>query len=143
MAHMEKPEQGEPQNSEDEKMATEEDKNPKSNDDPMASEEEKLLKTDDEKLAAAKYNNFTRPINKGMSLRVLGQDNSEMLFRIKKFTPLKKLMHTYCLRTEISMKVVRFRFDGHPVGETDTPASLEMEDGDTIEIYLQQIGGSE
>lgn len=39
------------------------------------------------------------------------------------------------------MQVVRFRFDGQGVTETDTPTSLEMEEGDTIEVYQQQTGG--
>lgn len=39
------------------------------------------------------------------------------------------------------MQVVRFRFDGNPINETDTPTSLEMEEGDTIEVYQQQTGG--
>lgn len=40
------------------------------------------------------------------------------------------------------MSTVRFRFDGQAINEQDTPASLEMEEGDTIEIYQQQTGGS-
>lgn len=39
------------------------------------------------------------------------------------------------------MQVVRFRFDGQPINENDTPTSLEMEEGDTIEVYQQQTGG--
>lgn len=41
----------------------------------------------------------------------------------------------------LSMQVVRFRFDGSPINENDTPTSLEMEEGDTIEVYQQQTGG--
>lgn len=40
------------------------------------------------------------------------------------------------------MQVVRFRFDGQPINENDTPTSLEMEEGDTIEVYQQQTGGN-
>lgn len=39
------------------------------------------------------------------------------------------------------MATVRFRFDGQAISEADTPASLEMEEGDTIEVYQQQTGG--
>lgn len=42
----------------------------------------------------------------------------------------------------LSMQVVRFRFDGQPINENDTPTSLEMEEGDTIEVYQQQTGGA-
>lgn len=39
------------------------------------------------------------------------------------------------------MATVRFRFDGQAISEADTPSSLEMEEGDTIEVYQQQTGG--
>lgn len=39
------------------------------------------------------------------------------------------------------MNVVRFRFDGNPINEMDTPTSLEMQEGDTIEVYQAQTGG--
>lgn len=76
-----------------------------------------------------------------INLKVLGQDNNVVQFKIKKGTPLRKLMNAYCARCNLSMVTVRFRFDGQPINEQDTPASLEMEEGDTIEIYQQQTGG--
>lgn len=39
------------------------------------------------------------------------------------------------------MAAVRFRFDGQAINESDTPLTLEMEEGDTIEVYQQQTGG--
>lgn len=39
------------------------------------------------------------------------------------------------------MATVRFRFDGQAINENDTPLSLEMDEGDTIEVYQQQTGG--
>lgn len=99
-----------------------------------------------------------------INLKVLGQDNAVVQFKIKKHTPLRKLMNAYCdravskyldfLKVEsilkrnflfkqgLSMQVVRFRFDGQPINENDTPTSLEMEEGDTIEVYQQQTGGN-
>lgn len=47
-----------------------------------------------------------------------------------------------CNLQGLSMQVVRFRFDGQAINENDTPTSLEMEEGDTIEVYQQQTGGS-
>lgn len=41
----------------------------------------------------------------------------------------------------LAMATVRFRFDGQAINETDTPSTLEMEEGDTIEVYQQQTGG--
>ncbi|KAK7583716.1 hypothetical protein V9T40_004679 [Parthenolecanium corni] len=76
-----------------------------------------------------------------INLKVLGQDNAIVQFKIKKQTPLKKLMNAYCDRVGLAMATVRFRFDGQAINETDTPSTLEMEEGDTIEVYQQQTGG--
>lgn len=76
-----------------------------------------------------------------INLKVLGQDNAIIQFKIKKHTPLKKLMNAYCERASLSMATVRFRFDGQAINELDTPDTLEMEEGDTIEVYQQQTGG--
>ncbi|KAL0280166.1 UNVERIFIED_CONTAM: hypothetical protein PYX00_001539 [Menopon gallinae] len=50
-------------------------------------------------------------------------------------------MNAYCERAGLSMTTVRFRFDGQAINEMDTPDTLEMEEGDTIEVYQQQTGG--
>ncbi|XP_030765602.1 small ubiquitin-related modifier 3 [Sitophilus oryzae] len=76
-----------------------------------------------------------------INLKVLGQDNAVVQFKIKRHTPLRKLMTAYCERAGISTSAVRFRFDGNPINETDTPTSLEMDEADTIEVYQQQTGG--
>lgn len=52
------------------------------------------------------------------------------------------IYHFISLLQGLSMQVVRFRFDGQPINENDTPTSLEMEEGDTIEVYQQQTGGN-
>ncbi|XP_054942433.1 small ubiquitin-related modifier 3 isoform X3 [Physeter macrocephalus] len=46
-----------------------------------------------------------------------------------------------CSERGLSMRQIRFRFDGQPISETDTPAQLEMEDEDTIDVFQQQTGG--
>ncbi|XP_015602531.1 small ubiquitin-related modifier 3 isoform X2 [Cephus cinctus] len=76
-----------------------------------------------------------------INLKVLGQDNAVVQFKIKKHTPLRKLMNAYCDRVGLAIAAVRFRFDGQPINEKDTPTTLEMEEGDTIEVYQQQTGG--
>ena len=51
-------------------------------------------------------------------------------------------MQAYCDRQGLQISLVRFRFDGNPVKETDTPLGLEMEDEDTIDVFQSQTGGS-
>ncbi|KAF4797368.1 Small ubiquitin-related modifier 2 [Turdus rufiventris] len=130
--------------------------------------------------------------NDHINLKVAGQDGSVVQFKIKRHTPLSKLMKAYCerqifkdaiaysevtircrvqfylpfrefedclfvykvlaykilevsfilsLKQGLSMRQIRFRFDGQPINESDTPAQLEMEDEDTIDVFQQQTGG--
>ncbi|XP_012920795.1 small ubiquitin-related modifier 2-like [Heterocephalus glaber] len=55
--------------------------------------------------------------NDHINLKVAGQDGSVVQFKIKRHTPLSKLMKAYC------------------------EAQLEMEDEDTIDVFQQQTGG--
>ncbi|XP_025210765.1 small ubiquitin-related modifier 3-like [Theropithecus gelada] len=80
--------------------------------------------------------------NDHINLKVAGQDGSVVQFKITRHTPLSKLMKAYCERQGLSMKQIRFRFDGQPINETDTPAQLEMEEEDTIDVFQQQTGGA-
>jgi len=76
-----------------------------------------------------------------INLKVVGQDGQIVNFKIKTHTALKKLMSAYCARSKLAQSTVRFRFDGQAISENDTPRGLDMEDGDTIEVFQQQTGG--
>ncbi|KAH8870500.1 Small ubiquitin-related modifier 2 [Schistosoma japonicum] len=76
-----------------------------------------------------------------INIKVQGQEGSIIHFKIRKNTPLRKLMLAYCERLGLKQPSVRFIFDGNSVHETDTPASLEMEENDTIEVFQTQTGG--
>lgn len=71
----------------------------------------------------------------------MGQDGGVVRFKIKMHTQLKRLITSYCNRARLDIHNVKFRFDGLPLKETDTPAGLDMEDEDTIEVFQQQTGG--
>ncbi|KAF2159106.1 hypothetical protein M409DRAFT_71234 [Zasmidium cellare ATCC 36951] len=68
-------------------------------------------------------------------------NNNEVFFKIKRTTQLKKLMDAFCERQGKSAQSVRFLFDGQRVNHSDTPDTLEMADGDTLEVHQEQIGG--
>ncbi|XP_064335629.1 small ubiquitin-related modifier 2-like [Camelus dromedarius] len=76
-----------------------------------------------------------------INLKVAGQDGSVVQFKIKRHTPLSKIMTAYCERQGLSMRQIRFQFEGQPINETDTTAQLEVEDEDTIDVFQQQTGG--
>ncbi|KAF2198272.1 ubiquitin-like protein [Delitschia confertaspora ATCC 74209] len=68
-------------------------------------------------------------------------NNNEVFFKIKRTTQLKKLMDAFCDRQGKSPASVRFLFDGQRVNPTDNPETLDMQDGDTLEVHQEQIGG--
>jgi hypothetical protein len=86
-------------------------------------------------------------------------NNNEVYFKIKRTTQLKKLMDAFCERQGKATTSVRFLFDGQRVNPTDNPetvsvtehtgnnrtdapiSQLDMQDGDTLEVHQEQIGG--
>lgn len=79
--------------------------------------------------------------NKGESinLKVKSVDGEEVVFKVKKTTPFKKLMDAYCKRTGKDSESVRFMFDGSRLETNQTPADLDMEDGDEIDAMVTQV----
>ena len=69
----------------------------------------------------------------------------ETHFKIKKTTPLKKLMDAYGSKKGIDPARVVFTFDGVRLNaSTDsnkTAAEVGLEDGDMIETKIHQTGG--
>ncbi|XP_070204845.1 uncharacterized protein [Littorina saxatilis] len=82
----------------------------------------------------------SKPASEHINLKVTGQDNSVVGFKIKKNTPLRKLIGAYCKKNCIPREAVRFCFGGNPIKDEDTPAVLEMEDGDSIDVRQQHTG---
>mmetsp|Transcript_39214 Transcript_39214/g.97130 ORF Transcript_39214/g.97130 Transcript_39214/m.97130 type:complete len:98 (+) Transcript_39214:81-374(+) len=72
----------------------------------------------------------------------MNADNNEILFKCKMTTPLSKLMNAFCQRQGVTMQSVRFLFDGQRINQDQTPTDLEMEDGDSIDVMVQQTGGA-
>eukprot|EP01017_Pseudomicrothorax_dubius_P010846 TRINITY_DN1393_c0_g1_i1.p1 TRINITY_DN1393_c0_g1~~TRINITY_DN1393_c0_g1_i1.p1 ORF type:complete len:106 (-),score=26.77 TRINITY_DN1393_c0_g1_i1:198-515(-) len=76
-----------------------------------------------------------------LNLKVKSQEGEEVFFKIKKTTAFKKLMEAYCQRQGVNMQNVRFLFDGDRIAETQTPDQLGMENGDEIDVVVEQVGG--
>lgn len=76
-----------------------------------------------------------------INIRVVAQDGSEILFRIKKTTPLKKLIESWCTRMGTSMQATRFLYEGQRINAEQTPEDLKMEDKAIVDAVLQQVGG--
>ena len=76
-----------------------------------------------------------------INLKVVGADNSEVHFKIKKTTQLKKLKQAYADRQGVPLNSLRFLFDGQRISDEMSPKQLEMEESDVIEVYQEQTGG--
>ncbi|KAG8078881.1 hypothetical protein GUJ93_ZPchr0007g5221 [Zizania palustris] len=76
-----------------------------------------------------------------INLKVNGQDGSELFFRIKRSTQLKKLMNAYCDHQSLDLRAIAFLFDDRMLRANQTPDELEMEDGDEIDAMLHHTGG--
>ncbi|WIA14529.1 hypothetical protein OEZ85_003048 [Tetradesmus obliquus] len=77
-----------------------------------------------------------------INLIVKDQQGSEVHFKVKSHTKLEKVMKAYCDKKAIEQTAVRFVFDGQRVNPQSTPQNLGMEDGDIIDCFMEQIGGS-
>ena len=77
-----------------------------------------------------------------LSLRVRDNAQNELHFVVKKNTRLVRLIDAWCQRHGISRIGKRFLVNGSVIHDEDTPESLDMEDGDVIEVFEEQVGGA-
>ncbi|ESO11507.1 hypothetical protein HELRODRAFT_166510 [Helobdella robusta] len=92
-------------------------------------------KEDDSKKVDEKNGEFIR-------LKVMGQDQSEVHFKVKMTTKMSKLKKSYSERQGVPIGYLRFLFDGRRLNDDETPKQLGMTDEDVIEVYQEQVGGS-
>ena len=78
-----------------------------------------------------------------LTIRVRDNGQNELHFTVKKSTRLVKLIDAWCERHGISRIGKRFLVDGSVIHDEDTPESLEMEDGDMVEVFEEQVGGAD
>jgi len=84
----------------------------------------------------------TEDPNAPINIKVMTQTGEEVFFKIKRNTKLSKLQGAYAAKVGKDVGSIRFLYDGQRVNESDTPASLDMEDNDTIDVMVEQVGGS-
>ncbi|TDL24354.1 ubiquitin-like protein [Rickenella mellea] len=85
----------------------------------------------------AKSEDPNAPIN----IKVVSASNEEVFFKIKRSTKLSKLQAAYASKVGKEVGTIRFLYDGERINDDDTPASLDMEDNDTIDVMVEQVGG--
>ncbi|KAI1301468.1 Small ubiquitin-related modifier [Halotydeus destructor] len=91
--------------------------------------------------ADVKPNIASNSLEDYIMVKVVAQDGREIHVNLKKSTKMEKLMKCFCNRTNSSMQDLRFHYDGKRLNKEQTVESLEIESGDTIEVYQNQSGG--
>ncbi|KAG9308023.1 small ubiquitin-related modifier [Chiua virens] len=74
-------------------------------------------------------------------INVVSSTGDEVFFKIKRNTKLSKLQGAYASKVGKDVASIRFLYDGNRISDEDTPASLDMEDNDTIDVMVEQVGG--
>ena len=77
-----------------------------------------------------------------VTVNVRAPNGQESRFKMRGDVYLYKLMNAFCFRHGLQRASVRFLFDGVRLGEMDTPGMVGLENGDTIDAMLLQVGGS-
>ncbi|KAN0073610.1 ubiquitin-like protein [Tylopilus felleus] len=79
--------------------------------------------------------------NAPINVKVVSSTGDEVFFKIKRNTKLSKLQGAYAAKVGKDVSSIRFLYDGNRISEEDTPSSLDMEDNDTIDVMVEQVGG--
>ncbi|KAF8880374.1 small ubiquitin-like modifier [Mucidula mucida] len=79
--------------------------------------------------------------NAPISVKVVASSGEEVFFKIKRSTKLQKLQGAYANKIGKDVASIRFLYDGERINDDDTPASLDMEENDTIDVMVEQVGG--
>ncbi|KAK5119723.1 hypothetical protein LTR85_007299 [Meristemomyces frigidus] len=76
-----------------------------------------------------------------MSVTFRDQAGYEVQFRLKETTKLGKAMDHFSAKSERDRQTLRFLFEGQRVLPDSTMESCGMEDGDVVDVHLEQLGG--
>ncbi|KAI3436522.1 hypothetical protein D9Q98_005939 [Chlorella vulgaris] len=76
-----------------------------------------------------------------ISIKVKDQSGGEVVFRVKGHTKFEKIISAFCQKKSVDPAQVRFVFDGNRINAQSTPDDEGMVEGDTIDAFLEQIGG--
>ncbi len=88
-------------------------------------------------------NSEQKPSTEPIQLKVVSQEGNETFYKIRPRAPLAKLMENYAARIGPNVRPtdIRFHFDGSRIRAEKSPADYGMEEGDSIDAFMEQIGG--
>ena len=75
-----------------------------------------------------------------ISVTVVNAEGAEVYFKMKRQTPLGKLMDVYCKKQGINRTSVRFHFVGRGLLSDKTAEYYKIQDDDVIDAMVEQTG---
>eukprot|EP01025_Chloroclados_australasicus_P027913 TRINITY_DN2762_c0_g1_i2.p4 TRINITY_DN2762_c0_g1~~TRINITY_DN2762_c0_g1_i2.p4 ORF type:complete len:105 (-),score=8.04 TRINITY_DN2762_c0_g1_i2:536-850(-) len=76
-----------------------------------------------------------------LQIKIKSQDGDTIEFKVKRSTKLEKVFNFYCQRKGYVSNQVRFLFDGANITPDKTVGEIDLEDGDTLDCMIAQVGG--
>ena len=77
-----------------------------------------------------------------VTVRVVAADSEHMTFRLSTTATLERMMNLYASRRASDPASMVFLYDGSRIRATQTPAELDMQDNDVIDVMIHQTGGA-
>ncbi|KAK3414724.1 hypothetical protein EUGRSUZ_H00049 [Eucalyptus grandis] len=76
-----------------------------------------------------------------IDVRVRGQDDRILYFKINRTARLSRLFNIYCERRQLDVQTVQFLYEGNRITGNQTPQALGLEDGAELCAFVHQTGG--
>ena len=82
------------------------------------------------------------PGDESITIRLKDNGGMEMHLKVKRTTRMGRVFDTYARRIGVDVSSLRFfvSLDWERIGTNDTPNSLELDDGEEIDVLLEQSG---
>ncbi|MEN2496130.1 MAG: Small ubiquitin-related modifier 3 [Marteilia pararefringens] len=89
----------------------------------------------------ASEENTSAENNNSLFLYLKDQNGNILKFKMKKHAELRKLFHKYAQNQGVSLDNFRFYHKLSKLRSEHRPIDLNMQDEDTIDVFVQQVGG--
>ena len=80
------------------------------------------------------------PGDESITIRFKDNEGMEMYFKVKRTTRMEVLFNRYARKRGVDVSSLRFLLDFERIYTNETPNSLELDDGEEIEVMLEQSG---
>ncbi len=72
--------------------------------------------------------------SESLTIKIVDIDDTEVLYKISKSIKFQKVMTDFARKINVSLDSIKFLYDGTTIKADQTPASLELQELDTINV---------